>query len=112
MVYTGLCTSVREPQSPENMSEPHQVSLCVWSPTCYCNVAVDVGELLFQQDELRGGRLLPLQLQHYVRVMGHFAAFLFVQGDVAAHDVCKTAQKEEIVCFLVSLISQLLLLCP
>lgn len=67
----------------------------MWSPTCYCNVAVDVGELLLQQDELRGGSFLPLQLQHYVRMVGKFAALLFVQCNVTAHDICKKAQMEK-----------------
>lgn len=90
-LYGSMCVSRQVRRTCQNHAK--RASLWVWSPTCYCNVAVDVGELLFQQDELRGGRLLPLQLQHYVRVVGHFAAFLFVQGDIAAHYVCETAQK-------------------
>lgn len=65
--------------------------LCVCSPTCYCNVAVDVGQLLFEQDKLCGGGFLPLQLQHHARMVGQLAALLFVQCDVTADYICKPA---------------------
>lgn len=59
--HTHVCTYAW-PTGPSPEYAMCAMFLCVWSPTCYCTVAVDVGQLLFQQDKLCGGSLLPLQL--------------------------------------------------